>query len=86
MSATNLAKHIAANIRPILTDAELAVLCEHGWCHKALILERRWAVAIASFVVAGDFAGIEESPRIKELRVAASRLVEAPKQFDTDSI
>lgn len=86
MSTNQLAQSIRTIIRPILSDAEVAILSENGHNRKVLALERQWAMELASASTAGTLEGFEERRRVRELRNAAADLVERPNSFNSTEI
>lgn len=86
MSTNQLAQSIRTIIRPILSDAEVAILSENGYGNKVLALERQWAKELASASTAGTLEGFEDSRRVWELRNAAAELVERPNSFNSTEI
>lgn len=86
MSASQLASTIRTIIRPILSDAEVAILAENGYGSKVLALERQWAQELARASTEGALEAFEEGRRVWELRNAAAELVLRPNSFNSTEI
>lgn len=86
MSASQIASTIRTIIRPILSDAEVAILSENGYGKKVLALERQWAKELANASTEGALEGFEERRRVWELRNSAAELVERPNSFNSTEI
>lgn len=70
-------REIISNVKPIMKDADIAILIYAGHLKKVVALERMWAHVLA-LVHSGDNRDVETWPAVKYWRKKAKDLIADP--------